>query len=235
MSTPPATTRSGSSRAIRMARSPNSPGGRLHPGAWPVGLWNSGHGPHGSVRAGDLPERRQRICGRQRPGCLLRSHACVPHGHRVGVLGGSVSDGTGAISCPSTCAHAYTAGTQVTLTATGSAGSAFAGWSGGGCSGTGPCRIEMDADVTVGASFVAALFTGAPQATSSTTASFAGSVNPDGLPTTASFDTGSTRSTPAAAPSTTRIRHPCRASAPTSRATRCPRRSRGSSRTRSIT
>ncbi len=89
-----------------------------------------------------------------------------------------------------TCAHTYTAGTQVTLTATGSAGSAFAGWSGGGCSGTGPCRIGMNADVTVGASFVAALFTAPAQATSSTTASFSGSVNPDGLPTTAFFEYG---------------------------------------------
>ncbi len=45
-------------------------------------------------------------------------------------------------------------GTVVTLTATADGTSIFNGWSGGGCSGTDPCVVTMDADTTVTASFV---------------------------------------------------------------------------------
>jgi hypothetical protein len=41
----------------------------------------------------------------------------------------------------------------VTLTAAPAAGSAFTGWSGGGCSGTGTCAVALAADVTVTANF----------------------------------------------------------------------------------
>ena len=43
----------------------------------------------------------------------------------------------------------------MTLTATAASGSTFAGWSGGGCSGTGPCTFNLAANTTVSASFVA--------------------------------------------------------------------------------
>jgi FG-GAP repeat/Divergent InlB B-repeat domain len=68
--------------------------------------------------------------------------------------------GTGAgtvtgpgISCPGTCSSSYPDGTSVTLTAIPSAGSTFAGWSGGGCSGTGGCQVPMSSNQNVTATF----------------------------------------------------------------------------------
>ena len=46
-------------------------------------------------------------------------------------------------------------GTTVHLTATPSDGSSFTGWSGGGCSGTGPCAVPMNGDQDVTATFTA--------------------------------------------------------------------------------
>jgi uncharacterized delta-60 repeat protein len=60
--------------------------------------------------------------------------------------------GTG-IACGADCTEAYSDGTQVTLTAAAAAGSTFAGWSGGGCSGIGTCQTTMSADKTVNATF----------------------------------------------------------------------------------
>jgi YVTN family beta-propeller protein len=51
------------------------------------------------------------------------------------------------------CAAPFAAGTQVTLTASASSGSSFAGWSGGGCSGTGTCIVTMSAAQSVTATF----------------------------------------------------------------------------------
>ena len=76
-----------------------------------------------------------------------------------------VVNGTGTVNFgpyyPATCTAsspcapvAYLPGTQVTLTATPPAGSAFAGWS--TCGGTSPCKIAMTGDVTVVATFTKA-------------------------------------------------------------------------------
>ena len=123
----------------------------------------------------------------------------------AGAGSGSVSDGTGAIACPSACSHKYAAGSPVTLTATAASGSAFAGWSGGGCSGTGTCQPTLNADTATTQTAVTATFTqassqtpgtptpvltGAPSAVTDGGAGFSGSVNPDGLPTTAYFQYG---------------------------------------------
>jgi hypothetical protein len=72
---------------------------------------------------------------------------------RAGAGRGSIADGTGAISCPPACSHSYVDGTQVSLTATPTPGSIFAGWSGGGCSGTGVCQITVRANAKVTAHF----------------------------------------------------------------------------------
>jgi hypothetical protein len=66
-------------------------------------------------------------------------------------LGAGTVTGPG-ISCPGDCTETYTEGQQVTLAASPSAGSSFAGW-GGDCSGTGGCQLTMDADKQASASF----------------------------------------------------------------------------------
>jgi len=57
------------------------------------------------------------------------------------------------IDCGSVCTNGYAPGTVVTLTATPASGSSFAGWSGGGCSGTGTCSVTMNASTSVTATF----------------------------------------------------------------------------------
>ncbi|MBA3820439.1 MAG: hypothetical protein H0X17_16225 [Deltaproteobacteria bacterium] len=61
---------------------------------------------------------------------------------------------TGAgISCGADCQQTYSAGQAVTLTAAPSTGSTFAGWTGGGCTGTGSCTVTMTAATSVTATF----------------------------------------------------------------------------------
>jgi Divergent InlB B-repeat domain len=72
---------------------------------------------------------------------------------KTGSGSGTVSSSPTGIACGSTCSHDYTSGTQVTLTAFPGPGSTFAGWSGGGCSGTGTCVVPMGSAQTVSASF----------------------------------------------------------------------------------
>ncbi|HYD39701.1 MAG TPA: cellulose binding domain-containing protein [Anaeromyxobacter sp.] len=73
----------------------------------------------------------------------------------------SQGSGTIAVSghsfvCPAatSCGYEFPAGTVVTLTATPSSTTTFAGWS-GDCSGTGPCTLEMTEDHAVAATFTA--------------------------------------------------------------------------------
>ena len=65
---------------------------------------------------------------------------------------GSVKSSPGGIACGAACAHAFTAGSSVTLTATPAAGATFAGWS-GACSGKGSCSVSMSGDRAVKAAF----------------------------------------------------------------------------------
>jgi hypothetical protein len=58
------------------------------------------------------------------------------------------------INCPGTCTETYQPGTQVTLNAYPAWGWGFAGWSGGGCSGTGSCNVVMSQNQTVSATFL---------------------------------------------------------------------------------
>jgi hypothetical protein len=66
---------------------------------------------------------------------------------------GTVKSQPAGIDCASACATEFTEGTEVTLTATPATGSAFAGWSGAGCAGTGTCHLSLGADTTVSAEF----------------------------------------------------------------------------------
>ncbi len=65
--------------------------------------------------------------------------------------------GSGTVTCNGTaCAAGYTQGTEVTLKATAATGSTFTGWSGEGCSGTGPCVVVVEETaVAVTATFTA--------------------------------------------------------------------------------
>jgi hypothetical protein len=87
------------------------------------------------------------------------SAAFVPlHALSIAKAGSGSGDVAGAgIDCGSTCAADYDEDTEVTLLATASTGSRFAGWSGAGCSGSGAgtCTVTMTAARSVTATFVA--------------------------------------------------------------------------------
>jgi hypothetical protein len=70
---------------------------------------------------------------------------------------GAVTSAPVGINCPSTCTANFNGGSSVTLTATPSPGSTFAGWS-GACSGAGTCSVSMTAAQSVTATFVPASF-----------------------------------------------------------------------------
>ncbi|MBF0317838.1 MAG: DUF1566 domain-containing protein [Nitrospirae bacterium] len=70
-----------------------------------------------------------------------------------GTGSGTVTSSPSGISCGSTCSALFSSGTSVTLTATASDNSTFAGW-GGDCSGTAStCPLTMSAAKTVTATF----------------------------------------------------------------------------------
>lgn len=66
---------------------------------------------------------------------------------------GTVTSTPAGIDCGATCSMNIDYPTMVTLTAAATNGSTFAGWSGGGCSGTGSCVQIMTASSTVTARF----------------------------------------------------------------------------------
>jgi hypothetical protein len=79
--------------------------------------------------------------------------------NKAGLGAGSVTSTPTGINCGATCAALYDAGTTVTLTASPTAGSIFAGWSGGGCTGTSTCQVTLAAATTVTATFTPILHT----------------------------------------------------------------------------
>jgi hypothetical protein len=72
---------------------------------------------------------------------------------RAGAGSGAVTSTPAGIACGSDCTESYAPGTSVTLTATPDAGSTFAGWSGGGCAGTGTCSVTLAAATSITATF----------------------------------------------------------------------------------
>ncbi len=72
---------------------------------------------------------------------------------KTGTGSGTVTSSPTGISCGGTCTSSFTTGTTVTLTPTANSDSSFAGWSGGGCSGTGNCTVTLNGNTTVIATF----------------------------------------------------------------------------------
>ncbi|MDF0644365.1 MAG: S8 family serine peptidase [Nitrospira sp.] len=68
--------------------------------------------------------------------------------NKAGSGSGTVRSNPVAINCGTTCSTQFNEGTSVTLTAVATDGSTFAGWTGGGCSGTGVCSVNAEATVT---------------------------------------------------------------------------------------
>jgi phospholipase C len=106
---------------------------------------------------------------------------------------GTVSSNPAGISCAPTCSASFAVGTPVTLTETPATNSSFAGWSGGGCSGTSAtCTVTLNSSEQVTATFN----TNAPMLTVTLAGTGAGTVSssPAGIscPTTcsASFSIG---------------------------------------------
>jgi hypothetical protein len=67
---------------------------------------------------------------------------------------GNVSSSPSGIGCSATCSAQFDKPDQITLSETPASGATFAGWSGGGCSGTQiTCQVTMSADENVTATF----------------------------------------------------------------------------------
>ena len=77
------------------------------------------------------------------------------------------------INCGATCAASFAPTASVVLTATPATGSAFTGWSGGGCTGTATCTLSVTVDTIVTANF-------APVVGCTTVAGTCGGGNPVG-------------------------------------------------------
>jgi hypothetical protein len=74
-------------------------------------------------------------------------------GSGTGSVTSNLSGIPGRIDCPAACQAGFNLGATVVLTPTPAAGSTFAGWSGGSCSGTGTCSQTLNAGETVTATF----------------------------------------------------------------------------------
>ena len=72
---------------------------------------------------------------------------------RTGTGVGTVASEPAGIECDATCSHKFWEGERVELNEKPEAGSTFASWSGGACSGTGTCKVTMNADTNVTATF----------------------------------------------------------------------------------
>jgi 6-phosphogluconolactonase (cycloisomerase 2 family) len=85
--------------------------------------------------------------------------------NKAGSGSGTVTSTPPGLSCGPTCTTQTTpfdSGTPVTLTAMAACDSSFAGWSGGGCTGTGACSVTVTATITVTATFNAVTTCDAP-------------------------------------------------------------------------
>jgi len=92
------------------------------------------------------------------PPALVAVFEEIPEEHtltvaRTGAGRGEVVGTSVGLSCGTDCSVPVPDGESVTLTPSPFPGSVFTGFSGGGCSGTGPCTVTVTASITVTAEF----------------------------------------------------------------------------------
>jgi hypothetical protein len=66
---------------------------------------------------------------------------------------GTVTSNPTGIDCGTDCVETYSAASNIILNAVANTASKFSGWSGGDCSGTGACTVQLHANTTVTAAF----------------------------------------------------------------------------------
>jgi hypothetical protein len=92
----------------------------------------------------------------------------IPRALNVTVKGkgsGSVRSSPTAISCPKACSAIFGQGARVTLNPVVKSGSAFAGWTGAGCSGPKSCTLTMGPNAAVSATLARTSGSGQPSPT----------------------------------------------------------------------
>lgn len=90
-------------------------------------------------------------CGTLDPFCNGGNYSCLTI-NKAGTGSGTVNKSLAGEPFNG-CLDAYAPTDTVTLTASQNLDSIFTGWSGGGCSGTGPCSVTMNSSKTVTATF----------------------------------------------------------------------------------
>ena len=131
----------------------NGHGGFAAPATFPAGQGSSCRLASADVNEDGLPDL---VTTSQAGISVLLNSSPFNYTLTVSVSGnGTVMSTDGGINCPGTCSHLYQANTPVTLNASPNQGSGwtFAGWSGGGCSGTGSCTVTMTQNESVTATF----------------------------------------------------------------------------------
>src|SRR5439155_10257753 len=78
---------------------------------------------------------------------------------KTGTGSGTLTSTPTGLTCGTSCSASYPSGTVLTLAATPAADSTFAGWNGGGCSGTDPCTVTLTAATAVTATFTLQTYT----------------------------------------------------------------------------
>ena len=126
---------------------------------------------------------------------------------------GAITSGAAGIECASACEPQIRAGRQITLRATPEPGSAFLGWSGEECSGTGTCTVVADEPLEVSARFAPLAGPPAPRGKTDPSPPLRRSPRraPCGLPSTASSPRAAC---PAPARRRSRYRSPVRSRPP---------------------
>jgi hypothetical protein len=94
---------------------------------------------------------------------------------------GLVTSSPTAITCGAACSSDFTIGSQVSLFASPSLGSIFAGWSGGGCSGSPSCSVILNSNTAVTAKFLNSQLTGMLSVTKTGTGTGSVSTSPSGI------------------------------------------------------